>query len=179
MRVTNADSYSYSYSCGIGNSNGNCNGHGNSCGIGNGNCDGHSHSCGIGDSDGNGNGNGNCDAHAAAYSDAETCSHTADSPDHYANALAAADATLIEIIQAGTREQTSRVPMTSLATDEASSRPSSTRAHSPGVIEQTGHVHGDVRKIVLTHFCGFRYKSILLSECREINSAGRNQVAML
>ena len=56
-------------------------------------------------SDGDGDGNGNRDPHAAAYPNAETGSDTAVSPDDHAIALAAADATLIGIIQAGTREQ--------------------------------------------------------------------------
>ena len=58
----------------------------------------------------NGNGNGNRDAHAAAYPDAETGSDTNAAPDSDAIALAATDATLIGTIQAGTREQNSRVP---------------------------------------------------------------------
>jgi len=59
---------------------------------------------------GDGNGNGNRDAHAAAYPDAETGSDADAAPDSDAIALAAADATLIRTIQAGTREQNSRVP---------------------------------------------------------------------
>ena len=70
----------------------------------------------------NGNGNGNRDAHAAAYPDAETGSDADAAPDSHAIALAAADATLIRIIQAGTREQNSRVLMTSLATNGAGRR---------------------------------------------------------
>jgi hypothetical protein len=93
LRITNADSYSDG--CNIGNSNSNNDGdsEGN-------------------DSSGNSNANGHGDrnAHTAAYRNAETGTDTADSPDDHANALAATDATLIGIIQAGTREQNSRVP---------------------------------------------------------------------
>jgi len=53
---------------------------------------------------GNGNSNGDRDAHAAAYPDAETGSDADAAPDSHAIALAATDATLIGIIQAGTRE---------------------------------------------------------------------------
>jgi hypothetical protein len=107
LRVTNADSYSDGDGCSIGNSNSDGDGHG--CGIGNSNGDGN---CDVNDSSGNSNANGHSDrdAHAAAYWNAETGSDTADSPDDHANALAAADATLIGTIQAGTREQNSRVP---------------------------------------------------------------------
>jgi hypothetical protein len=62
--------------------------------------------CGISNSNRNGNG----DAHTAAYPDAETGSDTNAAPDSDAIALAATDATLIGTIQAGTREQNSRVP---------------------------------------------------------------------
>ena len=120
-------------------------------------------------SNSNANSNSNGDAHAAAYPDAETGSDADAAPDSHAIALAAADATLIRIIQAGTREQNSRVLMTSLATNGASGRRLINVRPFPWGIDQTGHAHGDVRKIVLTHFCGFRYKSVLLSECREIN----------
>ena len=120
-------------------------------------------------SNSNANSNSNGDAHAAAYPDAETGSDADAAPDSHAIGLAAADATLIRIIQAGTREQNSRVLMTSLATNGASGRRLINVRPFPWGIDQTGHAHGDVRKIVLTDFCGFRYKSVLLSECREIN----------
>ena len=73
-------------------------------------------------SNSNANGNGNRDAHAAAYPNAETGSDADAAPDSDAVALAATDATLIRTIQAGTREQNSRVLMTSLATNGASGR---------------------------------------------------------
>ena len=64
----------------------------------------------VHDSASNSNANGNGDAHAAAYPDAETGSNPDAAPEYHAIALAATDATLIGTIQAGTREQNSRVP---------------------------------------------------------------------
>ena len=116
MRVTNANSYSDSYRDCVGTISysdfyGYGYGYGYSTytdGYGYGNVDG----CYFSNSDWyrNGNGNGDCDAHAAAYPDAEDGSDTNAAPDSDAIALAATDATLIGTIQAGTREQNSRVP---------------------------------------------------------------------
>ena len=116
MRVTNADSYSggdgYSdgtfrnsdqYGCGYGygyvhGATSYSYGHGYSYSYSNGSSVGYAHR------------NGNRGTHAAAYPDAEDGSDTNAASDSHTIALAATDATLIGTIQAGTREQNSRVP---------------------------------------------------------------------